>query len=157
CIPEWGTCVGKGGGQTSSELVVHVRRRSVDGDRRDLCAIYNFPKMKIGFDALAGFHLIVDPLELPLERLGECHVKQSVFVKIVEVSQDGEQRRQFTVRAIVRLQRLDLCPHVSTQPFDAPVLASEIVSAVVVREGGVSGVGGIGGVPLSHARREVEM
>ena len=93
----------------------HIRRRTLENHRADLCAIFDFPatrenEFKISLNnrriGVAKIHA-----DLGSDDALNCKGKQFVFVPIGEIAQDTEQRWQIGVWSIVRLIELNCCPH----------------------------------------------
>jgi hypothetical protein len=103
--------------------IFHVRLRGADGKPYNFRASFQAVSSVIynGLSA-AGGQLEV---ELPLPDLGHDYIEQSVFVKIIEIAEQGQQGRKGWVPSIVRLQSLDFCPHRNTQTLDAPFAFDE--------------------------------
>lgn len=115
--------------QVNAEIVLHVKRRTIEGERRDLCAVYHGTDVENWHHGLT-WDQATDVAELPLNRLGDAHLEQPVLVRIVEVAEDSKEWREFWVRSVVRLQSLDLCPHSLAEALDAPLLAPEAIGRV---------------------------
>ncbi len=110
---------------------LHIWRRTLENECRDLCAIFEFPDISDKLTSRA------DTTRWPLEAYippcnsRECDFEQSVLVKVVEVSQDSEQREEFFVRSIVRLHSLNgrsnwLAQGFKSPPFLLPELSTTI-------------------------------
>ena len=95
-------------------IILHVRRRTIEGDRRDLCAVFHLiPGIEIG----SPVDRDVWPAEAKIP-LGDCcrnKREQLVFVRIIEIAENAQERRELWVRSVVRLQGLDNCPHRITE------------------------------------------
>lgn len=82
-------------------IEAHVRRRTIEGDRADFCAIFDF-RVRRGNELVfpvpdAGVGTGKIHADLPLSDTLECQPDQLVFVPIGELLQDGEQRGQVGV------------------------------------------------------------
>lgn len=107
--------------KVNTEVVLHVRCRSVEFNRRDFCAVFHVALMGDECHSLAGSKAR-DTIEFSFDRLADGQLEQPVFVRIVEVAQDGKERREFRVRSIVRLNILDCCSHTLAERSNAPLL-----------------------------------
>jgi hypothetical protein len=105
-------------------IPVHIRRRSVTNNRKDLCAIFYLPEIE---DVCKGSPIVgMFTLEAKLS-LADCSVsqpRQSVFVRVVEFSQHTQERRQHWMRSVVRLEHLESCPHRFTDFSQRPLADS---------------------------------
>ncbi|HEY6765620.1 MAG TPA: hypothetical protein VI386_12670 [Candidatus Sulfotelmatobacter sp.] len=119
-------------------LEIHVRLRGVDSKPRNFRAEFQSLSSKI-YDRLtaAGRQLEV---KLPLTDLGCDYVEQPVFVKVIEVSEQSEQRREGWVPSIVRLHSFDFCLDGQTEVLDSIPLCIEPIGNVCNRELENSGV-----------------
>ncbi len=91
-------------------LVFHVKGRRVNGERHDFAAIYKAADEQ-GWErwrvTVGNAHIG----KLNAFWGGHGQFEKFVFVRIVEVSEDGERGAVYSVPSIVRLYPLDLCPH----------------------------------------------
>jgi hypothetical protein len=98
----------------------HIRRRTAEGNRRDLCAVFDFTISENPLLDWPDERGIVLPFhaKLPSEDIGECELKQAVLVRVIEFPQQCEQRREIGVRAIVRLRSLNRCSSLLAKTAD---------------------------------------
>lgn len=92
-----------------TELEVHSKFRRVDGYPCDLCAVLNWTGVITSiseFDSSQRWNY-----DIPFGLLRNEYAQQSVFVKVIKVSDEFQQGRQFAAESIVRLQPLDSCLH----------------------------------------------
>lgn len=90
---------------------LHVRRRTAKNQPRNLCAVFDFTAadeelLKRGSEIPSTF---ATQAKLPLNDIGFDEIKQTVLVRVIEVAQKTQQRREVFVWAIVRLKGLDFC------------------------------------------------
>jgi hypothetical protein len=109
-------------------LELHVELRRTNGEPCNFCALVQPLSREIHnrLSATGGQFEI----ELPFANLGQNHAKQSVFIKIVEIAEQGQQGREGWVPSIVWLQSLDFCLHGKAQGLKAPDLLRESIVAV---------------------------
>ena len=96
-------------------IELHVRIRAVEYQRCDFCAILDFPIIGSELDRRNGRMLHASETEITLYYSIERQSKQFVFVRVIEISQNGQQGREEYLRSVVRLNRLDNCAHRRTQ------------------------------------------
>ena len=85
-------------------VVVHIRRPTVEGERHDLCAVFQFPTLEEQSGTCLKGDMWTAEADIPEAYSGEGQSEQSVFVRVVKISQKGEEGRESWVRSIVRLQ-----------------------------------------------------
>lgn len=104
-------------------LAFHVAGRRLDGERHEFSAIYKFAIVPSGvYRPMWRRDTEVDvPALLPING----YVQIPVFVSVIKVADELKKRRQKTVGSIVRLYRLDACPHCRAQGFNSPLLIRE--------------------------------
>ena len=92
-------------------VVAHVRRRTRENRRIDFCAVFDFIGAR---NYLAGSPVIGNfpyQAEIPCIDNTVNHLEQLVLVPIIQVTQNGQEWAERWMRAIVRLKRLNDCPH----------------------------------------------
>jgi hypothetical protein len=109
-------------------IILQVGLRGVDGKPHHFCATFQsfFPKIYDGLATTGG----KTEIELPLADLKNNYVEQSVFVKIVEIAEQGQQGREGWVPSVVRLHSFDSCPHVVAQGLEPPQLLGEVLGTI---------------------------
>lgn len=117
-------------------LELQARVRSVENYRCDLCAIFHFTDVS-EWRRRKWFRSISDKAELPLHhgRKGKPH--QFVFIRVHQVSQDGQGRSYRRVPAVVWLHPFDGIPDILAKRPDSafPVSARpELVFRVTDRK-----------------------
>ncbi len=106
-------------------IPVHIRRRTVTHHREDLCAIFHFPSVGDSSPTPTIGRMFACEAKIPMSHCAIHESEQSMFVRIVQFSQDLQKRRQLFVRSVVRLQRLENCPHRlanSSEPLGSDLL-----------------------------------
>lgn len=92
-------------------IPLHIRCRTITDHRKDFCAVFDFARIGKGLPLpTIGWKRA---LEAKIA-LADCTIGQAdhpVFVRVIEVSQDAQQRRYSLMRSIVRLVTLEHCPH----------------------------------------------
>jgi hypothetical protein len=68
-------------------------------------------------------------------------VEQTVLIEVVEFPEKSQQRREFSVRTIVRLHTLNHCPHVKAQRPNPPLQIVKLRSIASQRESELASVG----------------
>ena len=122
CAPRWpsGMCYGYNEG--CLVLVVHISLWRLHGEPCEFCAtFYRTPKeFDCGRDE--DSLIIVRPeAKLPSRNIGDDHIEQPVLINIIEIGEKPEQRRELTVRSIVRLRSLDSCLRSTAQRCNTPL------------------------------------
>jgi hypothetical protein len=107
-------------------LILHLKLRRVDGEPCNFCAIFKALLTKTD-DRLFGSQWQRE-VKFPRCDLGHHYMDQSMLVTVIEVSDQGQQRREMSVPSVVRLHSLDSCPHINSQRFDP---ARREVSSIV--------------------------
>lgn len=116
-------------------IELHIWRRSVKNERNDLCAVFEFPRIR-------------DELVVSSSQIGrakeanfsscsgrKCQPEQLVFVRVIEISQDGKKGREVWVRSVVRLQALNDCTRRDTECRKTSfTLIPEISTRITYRE-----------------------
>src|ERR1039458_7211441 len=107
CAPRWpsGMCYGYNEG--CLVLVVHISLWRLHGEPCEFCATFYSSRMIA--EGGRDDRLLADACktELPMRHIGEHHIEQPVFVKIIEFAENAQKRREFWVRSIVRLGSLE--------------------------------------------------
>ena len=158
--PTWPRFVCKSENESEvGPVILHIRGRTAENNRRDFCAVFEFPLMRIEPSLCS----IGDDWarEAYISRADCCKdkLKQFVFVRILEIPEHGEEGREFWVRSIVRLEKLDHCPHGIADSAEPPLLNVPLKTFVTitygeheaVRVGGRIGTGFVDG----HAIHEM--
>lgn len=119
------------GGQAAIELQVRARTRR--GDPCDFSTVYQidvgtFQNMTGELQQRCGN----GPLER--DRTLQHDLDQSVLVGVIEVAEDGKERRHGSVRSVVRLNALDRLTDGQTEFLDTPVLRPKVIGSVVDQE-----------------------
>ena len=114
-------------------MAFHVSGRwGLNGERREFSAICKIAI--VPFDGGSKLARRWDTeVEVPALLPMNGYIQKPVLVSIVKVADDSEQWRKDTVRSVVRLYRLDNCPHCETQRLNAPELLRE--SNRTIRDG----------------------
>jgi hypothetical protein len=109
-------------------IVLQIGLRRTDGKPHHFCATFQslFPKVYNGLPA-AGRQT---EAKLSLANLKDDDVEQSVFVKIIEIAEEGQQGREGWVPSVVRLHSLDSGLHVGAQGLESPQLFREVFGLV---------------------------
>jgi hypothetical protein len=91
-------------------IEVHIQSRGIANERKDLCAIFDFPVTDNCRDiGIHGNARLIYEANLPSTDRAINKLEQAVLVTVTEFAQDSQERREVFVRSIVRLQRLDEC------------------------------------------------
>lgn len=104
-------------------IELHIWRRTIEGKRRDLAAVFEFSVVSDKLTSLVDVVRWPKEAYIPPCNCGECDYKQSVLVNIVEVSQESKQREEYFVRSIVGLHGLNGRSHWLAQGFKSPPVA----------------------------------
>lgn len=113
---------------------LHVRRRTLENDRRDLCATFYLALEMGESDGEVGRIAPKNEVNLPTENSCEGQLEQLVLVNVCELSEQGESSREFSVWSIVRLHRLDCCPYINTQCLNSSLSAGAIETAAGITD-----------------------
>jgi hypothetical protein len=133
-------CMGNNQHKIPIKIAYHIfRRGTVKNERNDFCAIFEWPEVNLEFVERPLGDVISDACSI--ERT-DSNLEQTVFVNVVKFPEHPEQRREFWMRAIVRLYRLDRCPHVKTQRTNPPFGVMKLTSITSQREGELVGISG---------------
>ena len=119
---------------------LHIRRRTIENECRDLCAIFY---VAIGvFESEGSIGSIVPKIKvnLPSSNCGESYLEQLVFVSVGEVPEQGEYGRELFMRSVVRLHSLDCCPHIKAQCTNSSLNIGTVESDVVIADRELQGV-----------------
>lgn len=103
----------------------------VEDERNDLCAIFEWGLVDGDLEFGPGGNLMT---EARLVETANRNLEQSVFVNVIEFPEHPEKRREFWVRAIVRLYRLDSCPHGQTKLLNSALGFLKLTSTTRQRE-----------------------
>jgi hypothetical protein len=107
--------------QDNRVMAFHVTGRRLNGERYDLSAICQIAVIPFDCSAESVGQSELQfkvPALLPVDG----YIQKPVLVSIVKVAQDSEEGREEMVRSIVRLYRLDNCPHCLAQGLNVPRL-----------------------------------
>ncbi len=113
----------------SENWVAHIRRRTVQGERRDLCAILHFTSVDERSYRLPQGE-VTNSLKAQISKLEHGHLEQSMLVHVIEVMEEGQQRGELWVPTIVQLSPLDCCPHRIAERSDTPAIFSKPIRCV---------------------------
>src|ERR1035441_10666795 len=120
--PAWPSGMCYGYNERCLVVVVHVSLGRINGEPCEFCAtFYRTPKeFDCGRDKDSS--IILRPEAKLLSRnIGDNHIEQPVLVSIIEIGEKPEQRRELTVRSIVRLRSLDSCLRSTAQGCNTPL------------------------------------
>jgi len=124
--------------QGRAAIELQVRDRTVNGDRAEFIAVYNASMIGIETDILWSRN---DVLKRNVDGSLESDFNQPVLVGIIEVTEDGKERRRSGVLSVVRLNALDRFSDRQAEILDVPILRLEVVRRVINDECGPSLVG----------------
>jgi len=104
-------------------FVFHVKIRRIDGERHDFSAIYNVSLVSRNVaDAMDEGKIDFTLSDLLFRN---SHIQKLVFVPVIEVLNEAEERRKESVWSVVRLYPLNACPHCLAQGLNSSTLVSE--------------------------------
>jgi hypothetical protein len=120
------------GGHAALEL--QVRRRMLAGDPRDFRAVR---QIDVGTFEMMILWSQPGPDGGNVELVGSLqnNLDQPVLVGVIEVPQDGKERRQDRVLPVIWLNTLDGLSNRKTESLNVPVIRPEIVGCVLDHEG----------------------
>jgi hypothetical protein len=122
------------------EIAAHLCWRRIAKDETyDLCAVFHLARPTIPI-LVGGSGREIQTMA----RLGKCcdgHMEQTVLINVIEFPENPEQRREFSVGAIVRLYPLNRCPHRRAETLNPPL---HLVKLRGVTGEGESELGGVG-------------
>ena len=98
------------GNEQIEPIEFHIRSRLATGVRQDFCALFNFPRIsqKLNSHSLDRRSRKAD---VSLCCGTECQSEQLVLVSFFESIKNRKQWREIGMLSVVRLTRLDSCPH----------------------------------------------
>jgi hypothetical protein len=121
-------------------IELQVRCRTLTGDPCDFSAVY-----KVHIGAVEADVLGSDPAptgrDLEVGGALQHNFDQAVLVGIIEVAQDGKERRHEGMLSVVRLNTLDSLPNRQAKVSDVPMLRLKVVRGVIDNESGSPNVG----------------
>lgn len=95
-------------------VVFHVWGRGVEGVRYKFRAVFDFSKISGDIDTLNQRVFWPTEANISVYRGRVCKTKQFVFVRVIQIPENGQGCRKFWVPAMVRLDCLDCGSHVLT-------------------------------------------
>ncbi len=130
---EWSLSVADGYAKGNIIPVVHIRLRCGEIEECNFCASFYRVSQPVNINRSAprGYELY-----LPARGVTEDYIEQSVLVKVIEVSQDGQDRREVGVRSVVRLRSLNKCLSLPANAIHSPtpLLDTEGIGGITDRE-----------------------
>src|ERR1700676_1844692 len=96
-------------------IIVHIwiRRVNVEVHYNFCATVYAGPQKIRGGKGTKNRETF--QAELPADQMLGGYIEQPMLVSVVEVADESEQRRKFSVPSIIRLQSLDFCPRGGVQ------------------------------------------
>lgn len=118
--PGWPLGMGYGYYNKRLVLITHIWIRGINGEPCYFCAVFYRPFM-VSDASWNDRQFWINRLEakLPLSMGGRDYIEQAVLVRIIEVPEQPQQGRQIGVRSVVRLYKLDFCPHSAAERRDS--------------------------------------
>ena len=103
---------------TCLEFRIGVRARTIEHKSSDFCAVLHFACRKdepLGFKRKNNAFAVRDFERTDIANVGDGDIEESVFINVVEFPEEAEQRREYRVRALVRLEPFDFIQHTRSQ------------------------------------------
>ena len=100
------------------EFRIGARARTTEHHSSDFCAVLHFACIKddpIGFKRKNSAIAVQDFERTDTAKIGDGDIEESVFINVVEFPEEEEQRREYMVRALVRLEPFDFIQHTRSQ------------------------------------------
>jgi hypothetical protein len=138
-IQGWAGGVRHDNHEVTDKCAAHILRRGLlENKSSDLCAVFEFSLADQEFKVGSGGDFM---REASLPETAESNLQQSVLVNVIQFPEQPEKRREFWVRAIVRLYSLDSCPHSKTQSRNPLFGVMKLTSVASQGEGELIGAG----------------
>jgi hypothetical protein len=90
---------------------LHIMGRTITNHCKDLCAVFQLPGIENGIEDSSIWRMLSYEAKISLCDCTIGEIEKPVLVRVIQISQDGEKWRQCFVWSVVRLQRLENCPH----------------------------------------------
>ena len=116
-------------------LVVHISLRRGENEIREFRSTFYRAAIVSDIWRDEDTHLSCERnAKFPARDIVDNYIEQPVLVNVVELAEQGKERRQFGVRSIVRLRSLDSCLRISTKRGNPPLLSSVLLGGACNRE-----------------------
>lgn len=116
-------------------VVIHVRGRTIKNKRHDFCAVFDFCSIGQEGPSGSGIERWAEEAYIPRGNAREQQPEQFVLVRVLEISKHGEERRDFWIRSVIRLEKLERCLHRITNRTEFPSLNVPVKTGLAVTNG----------------------